>query len=151
VPSPAAPPPAARGRRGAAAIPDPAIEFNDIKLLRVTGRRGEDVDATLRMGNGVLAVAPRRGDHVSAPYGDILAAKFIRDRDPRWAVNLPSPPPNLDLPAGILSFGRRSARNWLSLQGAAWYLIVSMPDDQVEPVLAAVAERTRVKIDRPVK
>ena len=148
APSPTAPAPSARGRRGAP-VPDPAIEFSDLKWLRVTGRRGEDVDAVLRLGNGLLVVAPRRGDEVSAPYKDVLAATFVKDRDPRWALNFPSPPANLDLPGGL--FGRRSARNWLVLQGAAWYLIVTLPDDQVEPVLVAIADRTRVKIDRPVK
>jgi serine/threonine protein kinase len=148
APTPTAPGPTARGRRGASAS-DPAIEFTGIKLLRVTGRRGEDVDAVLQLGNGLLAVAPRRGDAVSAAYKDVLAATFVKDRDPRWAPNLATPPPNLDLPAGFL--GRRSARNWLTLQGGAWYLIVSLTDEQVEPVLAAIAERTRVKIDRPVR
>ena len=70
-------------RRGAPP-PEVSVSFPDAKLLRVSGRRGEDFDAELRFGNGAIVVAPRRAgvDQLSLPYRELQRATFVRDRQP---------------------------------------------------------------------
>jgi serine/threonine-protein kinase len=135
-------------RSGRPAAPEIAVTFDRVRMLKITGRRAEDVDAELQFGNGHVAILPKRDSTpgVAHAYKDVLRATYVRGRDPQWAPNLPVPPDNLDMPSGL--FGRRSDRHWLALQGATWFLIVSL-EDNWEQVLHTVTERTRVKIDRP--
>jgi hypothetical protein len=140
-----------RGKKDA----DPPISFIGVKLLKVTGKRSEDVDATLTFGNGAISLAPR-GDAPNQlrPYDTLLAATFVKDRDPKWAPNLSSPPSDLDLPGSSLltnPLRRRTVRNWLVLQGQTFYIILSFPDEESSQILATLAERTRVKIAQPGK
>ena len=126
------------------------VAFEGVRLLKVTGRSGEDFDVELRFGGGAIVVAPRRAgaDRLSLPYKELQRGTFVREPNPRWVTNstpaLAAPPANLDVPG----FGVRS-RRWLVLQGTAWYAVLTLPDDQWQQILNTVEERTRVKIDRP--
>lgn len=137
----------ATGRRGAPP-PEIAITFENVRLLRVNGRNGQDFDAEVRFGNGAIVVVPKRAgtDQLSVPYRELLRATYAREANPRWApdTGLATPPQGLDVP-GI---GLRS-RHWLVLQGAAWYIILSLSDNNWEQLLHIVTERTRVTIDKP--
>jgi len=133
------------GRRGGTEAP---VAFDTIKLLKVAGRKGEDVDAAIKFGGGAIAIAPKRaGDAnpVTFLYRELLAATFVRERDPKWVPTLASPPADLDVPGGL--FGRRP-RPWLVLQGQARYVVLTLPDAEAEQILKAVAAHSRVKIDR---
>ena len=149
-PAPTPTPAAAAGRRGA--LLDKAITFTNIKVLEVVERRGTDEDASLTIGGGRLTIVPARAGaaQVSFPYATIRAATYTKDRTPRWASNLAAPPDGLDLPGGsLLHLGRRPVRNWLVIQSQAWFLILALTDADVDPVLTALADRSRVKISRP--
>jgi serine/threonine-protein kinase len=152
-PSPSPIPPSSPASKGRREL-DAPISFIAVKLLKVTGKRAEDVDATLTFGNGAISLAPR-GDAANQmrPYDTLLAATFVKDRDPKWAPNLSAPPPDLDLPGSSLlnPLRRRGVRNWLVLQGQTFYIIMSFPDEESAQILAALAERTRVKLSQPGK
>ena len=128
------------------------IAFTGAKLLKVTGRRGDDFDAELRFGNGAIVVAPRRAgaDQLSLPYKELQRATFVRDDNPKWVTGstpaLAAPPDNLDVPRGV--FGR-SSRRWLVLQSTTWFAVLTLPDDTWQQVLNTVEERIHVKIERP--
>jgi hypothetical protein len=81
------------------------------------------------------------------PYRNILAATFVRDRNPRWTQAHAVPPADLEIRGGFL--GLRSSRNWLVIQGKAFYAIFALPDESAEAILNTLQQRARVKIDRP--
>jgi hypothetical protein len=122
------------------------ISFDNVRLLKVTARRGEDFDADLQFVNGAIVVHPKRAgaDQVSVPYRELQRATYARDPNPKWVVSptLATPPTGLDVP-GV---GIRS-RRWLVLQGANWYIILSLHEANWQQVLNTVTERTRVKIE----
>jgi hypothetical protein len=121
-----------------------------VKYYEVSGRRADEVDASLTFASGLITVAIRKADkpsQVSWPYKSVLAATFVRDRNPRWAASHASPPADLEIRGGFLFL--RSARNWLVLQGQAFYVILALPDDRSADILNTLQQRTRVKIDRP--
>jgi serine/threonine-protein kinase len=135
------------GRRGAAA--EVPVSFEGLRLLKVTGRRGEDFDADFRFGGGAMVIAPRRpgADQMSLPYKELQRATFTRDPNPKWVTNstpaLAAPPLNLDVPG----FGVRS-RRWLVLQSTTWFAILTLPDEGWEQILNTIEQRTPIKIDR---
>lgn len=106
------------------------------------------MDATLTLGGVTIVVAPRpTGTPIVMAYKALMAATYVKDRDPKVAPNLAGPPAELDLPGGLLR--RRPARHWLVLQGQSAYVVLVLSDADAERVLQTLADRTRVKIDRP--
>ena len=101
--------------------------------------------------SGAISVSYKRANPLVQTYKAIAAGTFIRDRNPRWssATGLATPPADLDLSGGILGRTLRRPRNWLVLQGKAWFVILALPDERVDELLNTLQQRTRVKIDRP--
>jgi serine/threonine-protein kinase len=146
--TPGATPTPTPGARGATAADTP-VSF-DVKAFNINGRRGEEMDAALTITGGALSVSFKGPNPLVQTYKGILAATFIRDRNPRWSTALASPPSDLDLSGGIMGVNVfRRQRNWLVLQGKTWYVILALPDDRAESILSTLQQRTHVKIDRP--
>jgi hypothetical protein len=121
-------------------------------MLQVTGRRGEVIDASLQLGGGTIVILPRRMNEaptVALSYKELVAATYVRDREPKWFANLPGPPSDLTLPTSVLDLGRRPVRHWLVLQGKGRYAVLILADADAAQILQNVADRSRVKIDRP--
>ena len=153
--TPVLPPARGAGSGRRVALPpaaDPPLAFVGVKLLIINKSQGDDVDADLRFGNGVIVAAPRRAgaDQQLLSYNELQRGTFVHESKPRWVTHstpaLAAPPANLDVPGlGVFT----SRKRWLVLQGTARYLVLVLPDDRWEQILNTVLERTRVKIDRP--
>ena len=123
----------------------------EIKAFEVNGRRADEWDAAMTVASGTISVSYKRANPLVQTYKAIAAATFVRDRNPRWSTiaGLATPPADLDLSGGIISRTLRRPRNWLVLQGKAWFVILALPDERQDEILNALQLRTRVKIDRP--
>jgi hypothetical protein len=123
-----------------------------VKLVAVTGRRGDVVDATLKLGGGTVLALPKRATDaptVALSYKELLAATYVRGREPRWSQGFAGPPPDLTLPTSVLDLGRRPVRHWLVLQGKSRYIILALADADAERILKEVTDRSRMPISRP--
>ena len=99
---------------------------------------------------GAISVSYKRANPLVETYKGLLAATFVRDRNPRWSLTpgLAVPPADLDL-SGFIGGVIRRSRNWLVLQGKGWFAILALPDGRTDEILNSLQLRTRVKIDRP--
>ena len=134
-------------------VTDAPVSFDSIKVLHVTGRRGDVIDSSLKLGGGTIVVLPKRMNEaptVAFSYRELVASTYVRDREPRWFANLPGPPSDVQLPGSVLDLGRRPVRHWLVLQGKGRYAVLILADADAAQILQTVADRSRVKIDRPV-
>ena len=134
------------GRRGAAPVEDELIAFPDVRILVVEGRKARDQEALLNFSGGQIAVLDRRAGTAMAtiPYRNLVAATYVRARNPKWNAALVSPPNDLDV-GGVL----RTAKHFLTLQTKDAYQILRLEDANVLRVLQTVEARTGVTIDRP--
>jgi hypothetical protein len=134
------------GREGKSAANDPVIRYDRLKQLLVKGRNGEERDVMLFFGTGVISLVAMNDQGAgTVPYKDLVAATYVRAKDPKWNTALPGPPPNLDVPGGMF----RSARHWLVIQTKAAYAILRLEDGNWASILATVESRTGVKVARP--
>jgi hypothetical protein len=112
-------------------------------MLKLTGSKGEDVDATLTIGGTSIVVAPRpKGTPLVVSYKSLAAATLTKDRFPKSAPNLPAPPADLDLSRNALL--RRPVRNWLVLQSKTAFLILALTDDDVERIVKSPARQSPI-------
>ncbi len=143
---PAQPPAATPAATGAPTTPEPSetqVVFPDVKVLMISGRRGQDRDALLSFVAGQMTVLDREGGTTitATPYKAIERATYVRARHPKWDPSLFSPPDNLDMP-GILP----TARHWLVLQSRTAYLILQLNGSTWQKVLETVEGRTGLKV-----
>ena len=161
-PVPAAVPPtpasAAAGTPGAAdraarpATNDPLLAFGDVKLLTVDGHEGREQDVVLNLAGGQLSVVPKKGGAALQvlPYAQIVRVTYVNGRRPQWHPAAASPPSDLAVPGGFLGMGG-GARQWLTLQTTATYVILRLHNNQRE-ILQAIETRAGLKIDsRPAE
>jgi serine/threonine-protein kinase len=134
------------GRRGAAPVDDELLAFPDVRILVVEGKKARDQEALLNFSGGQIAVVDRRAGTVIAtlPYRNVVAATYVRARNPKWNASLISPPADLDV-GGVL----RTSKHYLTLQTKESYQILRLEDANVLRVLQTVEARTGVTIDRP--
>jgi serine/threonine-protein kinase len=125
---------------------DTPVVFDTVKLLKITGSKGDDVDATLTVGGMSIVVSPRPGRPLVMNYRTLAAVTFTKDRFPRTAPNLSGPPADLDLSRNALL--RRPVRNWLALQSKTEFLILALADADAEQILKTIGDRSRIKITR---
>jgi hypothetical protein len=140
-------PPAGTAGRGALpAIPDTHMAFNDVKVLTVTGKKGQDQDVVLNFVAGQISISPKKGGAamVSVPYQRVVKGTYIHAKDPKWDDSLPAPPDGLDIPGFM-----RGSRHWLVLQTKTDYLVLRLDDSNWSEVLDTVEARTGLKVDRP--
>lgn len=125
---------------------DELIAFPDVRILVVEGRKARDQEALLNFSGGQIAVLDRRAGTAMAtiPYRNLVAATYVRARNPKWNAALVSPPNDLDV-GGVL----RTAKHFLTLQTKDAYQILRLEDANVLRVLQTVEARTGVTIDRP--
>ena len=125
--------------------PLPPVEITNVKVLRVDGRRANDQDVTLTLGNGrIVAVAQRDGTPlVTWPYSVVTAATYVHARNPRWNAELASPPDDLDV-GGVF----RASRHYLTLQNADEYVILRLEDINIIQVTRELEARTGLPIRR---
>lgn len=134
-----------REGRGAAAT-DPVVRYDRLKQLLVKGRTGEERDVLLFFGSGLISLVAMNDQGAgNVPYKDLVAATYVRAKDPKWDTRLPGPPDNLDVPGGVF----RSARHWLVIQTRGAYAILRLEDSNWTSVLATLEARTGVKVARP--
>ena len=139
---------AGAARRGAAATFDDSLQgFTNLRVLVVEGRRATDPEALVNFSNGQIAILSQRGSSAIAtiPYSSVVAATYVRARNPQWNKSLAGPPDNLDVPGGIFS----GAKHWLTLQLASGYWILRLDDSNWQRIIEAIETRTSVKVDRP--
>jgi len=131
------------GRSGPA-LPDALLKVENVRLLAVDGRRGQDRRAILFLGGGQISIVGSEDNAglAALPYGDLVEATYARAREPRWNASLAAPPENLDVPGGIF----RGSRHWLVLQSKATYIVLSLEDANWSQVVEAVTARTGVKV-----
>ena len=122
------------------------IRYDRLKQLLVKGRNGEERDVMLFFGSGVISLVAMNDQGAgTVPYKDLVAATYVRAKDPKWDTALPGPPPNLDVPGGMF----RAARHWLVIQTKAAYAILRLEDGNWASILATIETRTGVKVARP--
>ncbi|HEX5068643.1 MAG TPA: serine/threonine-protein kinase [Vicinamibacterales bacterium] len=133
---------------GASRGTEAPLSFGSAKWLRVTGSKGDDVEATLTVGGTSIVVAPRpKGAPLVMSYKSLAAATFVQDRAPKWAPNLPAPPADLDLSRSV-PFLRPPVRNWLVLQSRSSFLVLALPDGDADKILRAIEARAHLKVAR---
>ena len=158
-PRPAGSPAASAGTTGRAATPTPTprpaspaidaapVVFNDVKYIRIQGDKGDDLDARLIFGGGVIQVLPRNKDQAftSEPYRGLARATYVRAKNPKWDQALAGPPPTIDLSGFLL----KNTRHWLVLQSKTTYVILRLDDSNWQTILDTFETRTGLKVDRP--
>jgi eukaryotic-like serine/threonine-protein kinase len=145
TPSTAAPKSGGREGKGAPAA-DPVIRYDRLKQLLVKGRSGEERDVLLFFGNGAMSLVAMNDQGAGAvPYKDLVAATYVRAKDPKWDTTLPGPPTNLDVPGGMF----RAARHWLVIQTKGSYAILRLEDSNWASIVGAIEARTGIKVARP--
>src|SRR5262249_36336685 len=90
-PSPPPPPEAARATPPPpAAVADEHLNFPNIKLLTVIGKKATDQDVLLSFTGGQISLAPKNGGSaiLTIPYKSIVHATYVKSRDPRWDASL---------------------------------------------------------------
>ena len=123
------------------------MSFKDLRLLVVTGKKGEERQIVLTFGDGQITAAnPRDGVAVQVlPYRDISYAAYARAKDPKWSVVLAAPPADVDLPGGLF----RSARHWLTLQSRTTFMIIRLNDSDWRQVVNTTTARSGVSVELP--
>jgi eukaryotic-like serine/threonine-protein kinase len=157
-PVPTGSPTASAGPAGRAAAPvptprpaSPAVDavpvvFNDVKYIQVQRDKGDDQDARLIFGGGVIQVLSRNKDQAftSEPYRQLARATYVRAKNPKWDPQLAGPPLTIDL-SGLF----RNTRHWLVLQSKTTYVILRLEDSNWQQILDTFETRTGLKVDRP--
>jgi hypothetical protein len=133
------------GRETLPPVPDTHVAFNDVKVLTVTGKKGQDQDVVLNFVAGQISIAPKKGGAamVSVPYQRLVKGTYIHAKDPKWDASLPAPPDGLDI-SGFM----RGSRHWLVLQTKTDYLVLRLDDSNWSEVLDTIEARTGFKVDR---
>jgi len=144
------------GGRAAASVPTPRpaspavdavpVVFNDVKFIHVQRDKGDDQDARLIFGGGVIQVLSRNKDQAftSEPYRQLARATYVRAKNPKWDPQLAGPPLTIDL-SGLF----RNTRHWLVLQSKTTYVILRLDDSNWQQILDTFETRTGLKVDRP--
>jgi len=144
------------GGRAAAPVPTPRpasaavdavpVVFNDVKYIQVQRDKGDDQDARLIFGGGVIQVLSRNKDQAftSEPYRRLARATYVRAKNPKWDPQLAGPPLTIDL-SGLF----RNTRHWLVLQSKTTYVILRLEDSNWQQILDTFETRTGLKVDRP--
>jgi serine/threonine-protein kinase len=146
IPAPSTPLPATTGTRGPA-IEDTHISFVDVKMLTVIGKKAQEQDVVLTLGNGQITVTPKKGGTalMTLPYRRVARGLYTHAKEPQWDVSLNAPPSDLDIPgSGVF---RSSTRHWLTLQSNTEYAILRLSDDTWNRILQTIESRTGLKID----
>jgi len=124
------------------------VKFDTIRVLRVTGNKGDDVEGTLTVGGTSIVAAARPGGAPAVmSYRSLAAATFTKDRIPKTVPNLSGPPADLDVSRSMLVL-RRPVRNWLVLQSKSTYLILILADTDADQILQIIETRSHLKIAR---
>ena len=86
-------------RPASPAIDAAPVVFNDVKYIHVQGDKGDDQDARLIFGGGLIQVLSRNKDQAftSEPYRQLARATYVRAKNPKWDPSLAGPPPTIDL------------------------------------------------------
>jgi hypothetical protein len=156
--APTGSPTASPGTSGRAASPTPTprpaspaidaapVVFNDVKYIRIQGDKGDDEDARLIFGGGVIQVLPRNKDQAftAEPYRRLARATYVRAKNPKWDPSLAGPLPSIDL-SGFW----RGTRHWLVLQSKTTFVILRLDDSNWQTILDTFESRTGIKVDRP--
>ncbi len=123
---------------------DPRLAFEDVRVIVITARRSEELDATLVFGGGQLVVASRKDGTALATlrYDTLSRATYVRGRNPRWDAGLPGPAADVDFPGGLF----RGARHWIALQSASAFVILRLSDVTWRQVVEAVTARTGLPV-----
>ena len=113
-------------RPASPAIDAAPVVFNDVKYIRIQGDKGDDLDARLIFGGGVIQVLPRNKDQAftSEPYRGLARATYVRAKNPKWDQALAGPPLTIDLSGFLL----KNTRHWLVLQSKTTYVILRLDD-----------------------
>jgi hypothetical protein len=122
------------------------VVFNDVKFIHVQRDKGDDQDARLIFGGGVIQVLSRNKDQAftSEPYRQLARATYVRAKNPKWDPQLAGPPLTIDL-SGLF----RNTRHWLVLQSKTTYVILRLEDSNWQQILDTFETRTGLKVDRP--
>lgn len=116
-------------------------------MLTVSGKKGQEQDVVLTLGNGLISITPKKGGTalMTLPYKRIARGIYTHAKDPQWDVSLNGPPQDLDVPgSGVF---RSSTRHWLTLQSNTEYAILRLNDDTWNSILQTIEARTGLKID----
>ena len=122
------------------------IEYKQVRLLVIDGRRSSDQEGLLSFAAGnVTLMSPSTGAGVaSMPYADLVKATYVRGRDPKWDATLAGPPEDLDV-GGIF----RTPKHWLVLQGRENFMVLRLEDNNWRPIVNTVVDRTGVQLTLP--
>jgi hypothetical protein len=112
------------------------VLFRGVRALIVTGPRAQERPAVLAFADGAVTLFDESGKKplVTLARGQVTAAAYTRDRDPRWYPTLAGPPIDVDMPGGLF----RGDRHWLTLQSRDGWMIVRMNDGDWRSITSAV-------------
>ncbi|HXW06111.1 MAG TPA: serine/threonine-protein kinase [Vicinamibacterales bacterium] len=147
-----------RGKEMAAVAADTAspaaasavVTFDDVRVLTTVGsdERGRERAGTLELLPDQLVVKDSSGGSTLAtvPYSAVVSAHYSRSRQPKWRdASGKEVESRVDL--GRLGF-LRSERNWLILVTNGEPVVLRFEDANLQSALAAVSQRTGVRIQR---
>ena len=123
------------------------IVFKDVKVAVAQGKGLRDRDAVLTLAGDHLSLSARAGaaQILSVDYASIARTVFSRSKQPKWTG-----PDGKEMTASV-DLGKlgffRGDRNWLILLTAGDPVFIRFEDSDRRAVLAAVEERTGVRIE----
>ena len=138
----------AKGRASAGRRPvaHPPLAF-DAKALVQDGDKWRERDAKALLADGALTVTAQNQDVLqSVPFTAIQTVSYSNSKQPLWT----SPEgPTAVVPVSGGAFGfLRGGRHWVTLRTKDAVVIFRVESEHVDRVLAALAERTGLAIDR---
>lgn len=144
APAPPAPPPAVH----APAPSRPDAAFVDVKLLRTSGGKTEEVDVLLTLGPDAIVLTPRKGTSTAQTmaYRAVAAAVYSQSKHPRWKEGSAAA-----FAVGVFAapvFFMKGTKHWLTLEGGGEAIVLRLDKNNYRAILPELEVRTGKKIER---
>jgi serine/threonine-protein kinase len=126
----------------------PPLTFDAVKIVLAEGNDLRDRDAVLRLSDDHLSVLDRSGNTeiLSLGYSSVAGAFYSRSKQPKWkGPDGKEQEASVDL--GALGFFRGD-RNWVILTTPTGRVILRVENDDLQPVLSAISQRTGMIVQR---
>jgi serine/threonine-protein kinase len=121
----------------------------DARALVDEGDQHRERRAKVLLADGMVTITAANDLLQRVPYDRLVSVTYSRGRDPQR--NSPSgPTPIVRLKAGKFAF-LKGVRHWIALRTSDRFIVLGVNEEQVEPVLGALADRTGRRIQRVVE
>jgi predicted Ser/Thr protein kinase len=126
----------------------PPLVF-DARALVDEGDQHRERRAKVLLADGMVTITAANDLLQRVPYEQLVSVTYSRGRDPQR--NSPSgPTPIVRLKSGKFAF-LKGVRHWIALRTSDRFIVLGVNEEQVDPVLAALADRTGHRAQRVVE